>query len=55
MAYAITTHMSQGSQYPNGAYIEEYLSPDINKNLNYTGITRFSNFLIYVKKKKKYY
>lgn len=54
-AYSITTHMSQGSQYANGIYIEEYLSPTINKNLNYTGITRFSNFLIYVKRKRKYY
>ena len=55
LAYAITTHMSQGSQYPNGIYMEEYLSPDINRNLNYTGITRYSNFLIYVKKRKRYY
>jgi ATP-dependent exoDNAse (exonuclease V) alpha subunit len=55
LAYAITTHLSQGSQYCNGIYMEEYLRPDINNNLNYTGITRFSNSLIYVKKKRKFY
>jgi len=54
-AYAITTHLSQGSEYANGIYLEEYLNPNINKNLNYTGITRFSNFLIYVKPKRKFY
>jgi len=54
-AYCITTHISQGSQYANGIYVEEYLNPSINRNLNYTGITRFSNFVIYVKQKKKYY
>lgn len=53
-AYSITTHMSQGSQYANGIYLEEYLSPDINRNLNYTGITRFSNFAIYVKHRNKF-
>lgn len=55
LAYCITTHLSQGSQYRNGIYFEEYLSKDINKNLNFTGITRFSNSMIYVKQKRKYY
>lgn len=55
-SYCITTHLSQGSQYANGMYFEEYLNRDINKNLNFTGITRFSNSCIYVKRKiKKYY
>lgn len=54
-AYATTTHLSQGSQYRNGIYIEEYLNKDINKNLNFTGITRFSNSLIYVKPRRKFY
>lgn len=54
-AYAITAHISQGSQYANGMYFEEYLNKDINKNLHYTGITRFSNSCVYVKKKPKYY
>lgn len=54
-AYAITTHLSQGSQFYNGIYIQEFLSKDIQKNLDYTGITRFSNSMIYVKRRRKYY
>lgn len=54
-AYANTTHLSQGSQYANGIYISEYLSKSIQKNLDYTGITRFSNSLIYVIPTKKYF
>lgn len=50
--YSITTHLSQGSEYPNGIYIEEYLNNNINKNLHYTAITRFRNHLIYVKRTK---
>ena len=50
--YSITTHLSQGSEYPNGIYVEEYLNKDINRNLNYTAITRFRNHLIYVKRTK---
>lgn len=54
--YAITTHMSQGSEFNNGIYIEEYLNPSINNKLNYVGLTRFKNFCIYVKHRpKKYY
>ena len=53
LAYASTTHLSQGSQYSCGIYFEEYLSKDIQKNLNYTAITRFKNFLIYVVPNKK--
>ena len=46
--YAITTHMSQGNQFKSGIYIQEYLKEDIQRNLNYTGITRFRNHCIYV-------
>lgn len=46
--YAITTHISQGSQYFTGIYLEEHLHRDIQRNLNYTGITRFRNSCIYV-------
>lgn len=53
-ANAITTHLSQGAEFPYGIYIEEYMG-DIQKNLNYVGITRFSKGLIYVKKKPKKY
>ena len=55
LAYAITTHLSQGSQYPSGIFIEEFLNRAIMRNLIYTGITRFSKTLIYVKQRRKYY
>lgn len=54
-AYAITTHLSQGAQYPSGIYIREYLRGDIQKNLDYTGVTRFKKFLIYVIPSKRYF
>lgn len=54
-AYAVTCHMSQGSQYANGLYIEEFMNKDIHNNLNYTGITRFSNSLIFAKRENKYF
>ena len=55
-AYCSTTHLSQGSEYKGGIYIEEHLGGNMQNNLNYTGITRFKDYLIYIKKnKKKYY
>lgn len=54
-AYANTTHLSQGSEYANGIFIEELLSKQYHTNLCYTGITRFSNSLIYVKPDKKFF
>lgn len=54
-AYAITTHISQGSQFKNGIYIEESFPMKIQRQLNYTGITRFSDKMVYVKRAKKYY
>lgn len=53
--YAQTVHLAQGSQWRAGMYYEEYLNPNINNNLNYTAITRFSDMCIYVKQKRKYY
>ena len=53
--YAITTHMSQGAEFDKGIYIEEYLNSNINKNLNYVGITRFRFHCIYVKRRPRYY
>lgn len=47
-AYAITTHLAQGAQYSNGIYISEFLNKNIQRNLNFTGVTRFKNFMIYV-------
>lgn len=54
-AYALTVHLSQGSEYNNGIYIEEMLRPQMQKALNYTAITRFKNKFIYIRHKNKYY
>ena len=52
-AYALTTHLSQGAEFPCGIYYEEFLRQNIQNQLNYTGITRFKEYLIYVKKHKR--
>lgn len=54
-AYTSTTHLSQGSEYSGGIYIEEYLGPDIQRNLNYVGITRFRDWMIYVKHNRRFF
>lgn len=54
-AYALTTHLAQGSEWSSGIYIQEYLNKDINNNLNYVGISRFKDYCIYVIPKPKYY
>ena len=54
-AYALTTHLSQGAEYPCGIYFEEFLRSNIQNQLNYTGITRFRDYAIWVKKGRKYY
>lgn len=54
-AYSITCHTAQGNQFNTVIYLEEFLNKDIQRNLDYTGITRAANFLIYVKKKRKYF
>ena len=54
-AYGLTTHLSQGSEWSSGIYIQEYLNKDINNNLNYVGMTRFRDYLIYCIPKKKFY
>lgn len=48
LGYAITTHLSQGSQYMTGIYHEDGVFPTIQNRLNYTGITRFRQSCIYV-------
>ncbi len=53
--YGLTVHLSQGSQFFNVVYIEEYLSKDIQVKLNNTAVTRAINNLIYVKPKRKFY
>ena len=52
--YVQTVHLSQGSQWPNGVYFEEYL-PSNNNQLNYTALSRFMHKCIYVKKNRKYW
>lgn len=49
LAYAITVHLSQGSQYDCGLFYEEFLRSDIHNKLVYTAISRFAKRMIYVK------
>lgn len=53
-AYALTTYLSQGAEYYGGIYMEEFMRPEIFNVQNYTGITRFRNFLVYVKTPSKF-
>ena len=53
--YAITTHIAQGSEYSSGIYFQEYMNPNINNQLWYTGITRFRDNCIYVKRRRRFY
>lgn len=54
-AYASTVHLSQGSEYDCGTYIEEFLRSDMQNALNYTAITRFKKQMVYVKHKPKFW
>lgn len=54
-AYSITTHLSQGAQYEVGIYFKEFLNRSINKNLDYTGITRFSRGCFFMIPSKTFY
>jgi len=54
-AYAITTHVSQGGQYPCGIVYEEFLRPSIQNALLYTAITRFKQYMVYVIRSKRYF
>lgn len=51
--YAITAHLSQGSQFDNVIVIDEPMFGNINNRLSYVAITRAKKRLIYVKKKYK--
>lgn len=53
-SYALTAYLAQGAEYHTGMYIEEFLRPNMQNNLNYTGITRFKENMIYVKKSKQF-
>ena len=49
-AYAITVHLSQGSQYENVLYFKEKMGfSDFTRKLDYTAITRAKEGLIIVK------
>ena len=50
--YAITAHLSQGSQFNNVIVIDEPMFGNINNRLAYVAITRAKHRLIYVKKSK---
>lgn len=52
--YVQTVHLSQGSQWNNGVYFEEFL-PSNNNQLHYTALSRFRKKCIYVKKNRKYW
>lgn len=54
-AYALTTHLAQGGEYPCGIFYEEFLRANLHNQLCYTGITRFKEYMIYVKKTRKFY
>lgn len=55
--YCITTHLSQGSEAFRGIYFDEYVtgSIDITRRLRYTGVTRFKDAMIYVKRHRRFY
>lgn len=52
--YVETVNVAQGSQWPCGVYLEEWL-PSSNNERNYTALSRFSSKCIYVKKNRKYW
>lgn len=52
--YVQTVHLSQGSQWPTGIYIKEYL-PSNNWQIDYTALSRFMSKCIFVKQNRKYY
>lgn len=57
--YAITTHLSQGSEWSRVLYMDEYMhDEETMRRLRYTAITRARDMITYVKSgntKKKYY
>ena len=53
LAYGLTVHISQGSQFDNGIFYEGSIFSN-RENLIYTAITRFANRMIYVLPDKFY-
>ena len=56
-AYCITTHLSQGNEANRGIYFDEKIGvgEDYQKRLSYTGVTRFKEFLVIVKPKRRFF
>lgn len=55
-AYALTTHLAQGAEYPQGIYFQENMGdPSIRPNIDYTGITRFRNNAIIVIRSRRFW
>jgi exodeoxyribonuclease-5 len=57
-AYAITAHLSQGSEYPNVLFMDEkFHDEETTKRLRYTAVTRARESVTYVKQEeqKKFY
>ena len=52
-AYAITTHLSQGGEFNQGIIIREHLHPQMQKQLEYTAVTRFKKSCIIINKTDK--
>ena len=57
-AYCITTHLSQGSEAERGIYFSEIINhggAEYQKRLDYTAVTRFKQFMILVKPKRRFF
>ena len=54
-AYCISVHLSQGSEFSKVIYIEDYFNKNLQRNINYVAASRAKDFLIWVKKKRRYY
>lgn len=52
-AYGITTHLSQGGEFDKGIIIKEFLHSQIQRQLDYTAITRFKKSCIIINKTDK--
>ena len=53
-AYAITVHLSQGSEYPSVLYMDEtFHDPETLKRLQYTAVTRAVDRITYVKSEQR--
>lgn len=56
-AYCITTHLSQGSEASRGIYFNELMGrdPEFQKRLDYTAVTRFKDYMIFIKPRRMFF